>query len=799
MDRIDASYRYPATPRCHDAAVVQGDKYRFTILTPSLIRMEYSERGVFEDRATQVVINRQFEVPPFTVRHTGDMLKIYTDRVELTYHTQHPFGESSLTARFYGEWGDHTMTWRYKNTWPTYGNAPRTLFGTLRSLDVMKGPVPLEKGLMSGNFTEWDDSRSLILAEDGWVDERADDAVDTYLFAYRNHYVECLHDFLQLSGKLPLLPRYALGNWWSRYYPYSAEEYQALIEKFAEKQVPLSVAVLDMDWHITDIDKKYGTGWSGYTWNRELFPDHRAFLRWLHEKGLAVTANLHDREGIAPHEENYLPMAKALGIDWENGQKINFDFGNPRFVEAYFRYTHHGNEQDGIDFWWVDGFPENTSALAKADIPWMLNHYHCVDQLGRRKRAMLLSRNSGMGGHRYGVGFSGDTCATWEMLDFLPYFTATASNVGFGWWSHDVGGFMAGEHDDERMVRWTQMGVFSPITRLHSCDNPFMSKEPWNYGEVAERVISRYLRLRHELIPYLYTMNYQCFRDNITLIRPLYYYGGSHGMRNEYYFGDELLVRPITTRMDAVTRMGSCEVYLPDGLWFDFFNSRAYKGDRRYKVYRDIDGTPVFAKAGGIIPQAVLNGENGTANPQALKVDIFPGADNRFTLYEDDGVTLGYQNGESVVTRMTWKWGTNPVFTIDRPEGELSLIPARRDYTLVFRKLAGGDRVEVTVDEKAAAFTQRREGDALILQIGQVSGALTVRFADEVTVAKNDYVAEMDALLWRMQISYAQKWEISKILHRTETPAQALAELARGGYPADFRAAATEILLADRE
>lgn len=158
-------------------------------------------------------------------------------------------------------------------------------------------------------------------------------------------------------------------------------------------------------------------------------------------------------------------------------------------------------------------------------------------------------------------------------------------------------------------------------------------------------------------------------------------------------------------------------------------------------------------------------------------MDIFPGADNRFTLYEDDGVTLGYQNGESVVTRMTWEWGTNPVFTIDRPEGELSLIPARRDYTLVFRKIAGGDRVEVTVDEKAAAFTQRREGDALILQIGQVSGALTVRFADGVTVAKNDYVAEMDALLWRMQISYAQKWEISKILHRTETPAQALAEL----------------------
>ena len=112
----------------------------------------------------------------------------------------------------------------------------------------------------------------------------------------------------------------------------------------------------------------------------------------------------------------------------------------------------------------------------KRIFPGWLNHYHCVDKISRGERVMLLSRNCGVGGHRYGVGFSGDTYATWGMLDFLPYFTSTAANVGFGWWSHDVGGFINGIRDDEMMVRWEQFSVFSPINRLHSCDNPFMSK-----------------------------------------------------------------------------------------------------------------------------------------------------------------------------------------------------------------------------------------------------------------------------------------------------------------------------------
>ena len=798
MGRIDKRFKYKTSPVCSEGAAVTGEKYRFTVLTPALIRMEYSEKGVFEDRATQVVTNRRFEVPKFTVRETEETLLIRTECIELQYHKKFPFDKSSLTARFYGKWGDITNQWRFKNTTVYSGGLTvRNYWGTRANLDEFGGEVPLEKGVMAPDFAVWDDSRSMILADDGWVDERPDGIEDMYLFAYNNrHHLECLHDFLELSGKIPMLPRYALGNWWSRYHKYDDKEYLAVIRKFREKGIPLTVACMDMDWHITKIDKKYGTGWTGYTWNKELFPDHRAFLKQLHDDGLEVMLNLHDREGIGPHEDGYSEMVKRLGA--EDGEKINFDFTNPKYVEAYFDCMRHDREDEGVSFWWTDGFPENTGKLLKADIPWMMNHYNYIDTTRNGKRGMLLSRNCGMGGHRYGVGFSGDTYATWEMLDFLPYFTSNASNVGFGWWSHDIGGFMNGERDDEMMVRWTQFGVFSPITRLHSTNNPFMSKEPWNYNMMAEKAITDSLCLRHTLIPYIYTMNYHCYRDNITLIRPLWYYYPNHGKKNEYFFGDEMLVSPITSKANRVTQMGDTQVLLPPGLWFDFFSARRYTGDREYRVHRDIFNIPVFVKAGGIIPKTDFQNGNSIENPQKLIIDIFPGADNRFELYEDDGVSLAYEKGEGVITAMELLWSEKPVFTVDKPKGKLSLIPAKRDYELHFRKVSNCDSLRVTVNNVPVQFEKAYNGETLTVSVKKVTGRLEVSFESEVTVLKNNVAEEADKLLMSMQMSNTKKMYISSLLHNKGIQA-VLAEISKDFYDEAFRSALSEILLADCE
>src|SRR5699024_737172 len=137
---------------------------------------------------------------------------------------------------------------------------------------------------------------------------------------------------------------------------------------------------------------------------------------------------------------------------------------------------------------------------------------------------VILSRYAGPGSHRYPIGFSGDTFITWASLKFQPYFTSTASNVGYTWWSHDIGGHYGGSRDEELAMRWIQLGVFSPINRLHSSNSMFTGKEPWNFRETIQKSMSKYLHLRHELLPYLYTMNVQTAQEFHPLVLPMYYY-----------------------------------------------------------------------------------------------------------------------------------------------------------------------------------------------------------------------------------------------------------------------------------
>ena len=288
----------------------------------------------------------------------------------------------------------------------------------------------------------------------------------------------------------------------------------------------------------------------------------------------------------------------------------------------------------------------------------MLNHYHYLDSMRDGKRGMTFSRYAGVGSHRYPVGFSGDTIITWESLDFQPYFTANASNVGYGWWSHDIGGHMMGYKDDELSTRWVQLGVFSPIMRLHSSNSRFTGKEPWNYNLISETVMKKYLRLRHQLVPYLYTMNRLASQEGQPLVRPMYYLEPeqpeAYEVPNEYYFGTQLIACPITRPMDKKAGAASFEAWLPAGKWFDLFNGRVYDGGRKLILWRGIEDIPVLAKAGGILPMAALEPySNRIDNPEAMVVKVFPGSDGAFDLYEDDGVSLD-PAPTAAVTHMTW-------------------------------------------------------------------------------------------------------------------------------------------------
>ena len=793
---MEELYRIKTEGHAEDAAIIQGEKYRFTVLTEEMIRLEYCEDGQFEDRATQCVIDRKFKVPEYQVIENEESLEIITDKIHLVYNKQ-KFTDYGLSVQVRGNISVYHSIWHF-------GEEATDLRGTARTLDEADGAIELEHGIISRfGYGILDDSRSLVITEDGWVEPRKEDCIDIYFLGYGHEYEHCLKDYYHLTGKTPMLPRYALGNWWSRFYRYNDQEYKALMTRFEKEEIPFSVSVIDMDWHLVDIDPKYGSGWTGYTWNKELFPDPKEFMTWLHDHGLKVTLNVHPAGGVQAHEEKYKEMAEAMGRDWEKEEPVNFDVTDQKFLKAYFEYLHHPNEEEGVDFWWLDWQQGGLSKIPGLDPLWMLNHYHYLDSGRRGKRRLTFSRYAGMGSHRYPVGFSGDTIISWESLAFQPYFTANASNVGYGWWSHDIGGHMKGYRDEELSTRWIQFGVFSPIMRLHSSNSAFTGKEPWNYNAVSENIMKRYLKLRHEMIPYLYTMNYHASHDGQPLIRPMYYLEPeqpeAYEVPNEYYFGTELVVCPITEPTDKAAGTACVKAWIPEGKWYDIFSGLKYDGGRMLELYRSLEDIPVLAKEGAIIPLTDLTEyTNSVENPKELAVKIVPGKKNAFILMEDTGDTCEDKEENWAQTKL--EWINENEFIIHPANGNLDVIPKRRTWKMEFYGIADVDNLEVTVGGKAIETERIYDEKRHICQVNipetEVTEQITISFSKGYLLRENNKPAEIFALLYQAKIEYEVKEKIYAYMKEGKTSSEVLGIIQAMHLPDSVYGMLSEVLLA---
>ena len=673
--------RLETHPLADAANVVQGDHYRITVLDAGLVRLEHSESGEFEDRASQMVVNRAFGPSDFEVTETDNLLEIHTERFHLIYD-KGPFTTHGLSVHAKGGYHSTDSVWRYGLESPNLG-------GTARTLDEADGAIPLENGILAYDGVAMvDDSTSVLLDDEGWIHPRRSGSQDLYVFAYGRDFLRGLRALYELTGPAPLLPRFALGNWWSRYHPYTAQEYVALVDRFRSEGVPLSVGVIDMDWHWVEIDPRHGSGWTGYTWNTDLFPDPEQFLADLHERGLATSLNVHPAEGVHAHEAAYAAIAKRMGRDPADELPVSFDPTDPAFLEAYLEELHHPLEDEGVDFWWLDWQQGGVTKIAGLDPLWLLNHFHFLDSGRGGKRPLTFSRYAGIGSHRYPIGFSGDTEITWESLDFQPYFTATASNAGYGWWSHDIGGHFKGYKDDELATRWVQLGVFSPVNRLHSGLNPFNTKEPWRFSADAARVMKRFLRLRHELLPYLATMNVRA-HEGVPVVTPMYYdhpeSPEAYDVPNQFMFGSELLVAPITSPADPSTGLARVKAWLPEGEWVDVFTGLRYTGGRTIYLHRDLDTFPVLARAGAVLPLVPESDVvvTGTELPRTVEVRVFAGAAGELTLVEDR------DDERWARTRITYD-GTD--VTVHDVEGDPSTLPSDRRYDV---RVVGAEPVDV--------------------------------------------------------------------------------------------------------
>ena len=701
-----ASHLIPEfAPRADPEAVVHVPNLRVTVLTGRIMRIEYSPADSFEDRPSQPFWYRSQVVPPFTVSQEGGQLVVETDHLLLFYTLGTVPAAETLSVTLKSSGG----VWHYGD--PDTGN----LMGTYRTLDTIDGKVPLEKGLLSrSGWAVVDDSKTLVFTDDGWLTPREAPAgqLDLYFFGYGRAFRAALRDYRKLAGAVPVLPRWALGNWWSRYWKYTDEMLRRVILDFEAHEIPLSVFIIDMDWHITDTGNT-SSGWTGYTWNREYFPDPTATIDFIHEHGLKTALNLHPADGVHPHEEIYREFAQRVGADPDSAEPVRFDLADRKFTAAYFDLLHHPEEARGVDFWWIDWQQGTLSGMPGLDPLWWLNHLHFYDlsrpQGGGRpeKRPFIFSRWGGLGNHRYPIGFSGDTIITWDSLAFQPTFTSTAANVGYGWWSHDIGGHYGGIKDAELYTRWVQYGMLSPILRLHSTANAQLERRPFGWDAETLRLTRHAMQFRHRLIPYLYTMSWRDHAAGEAPFRPMYHdfpeEEAAYLCPDQYMFGSELIAAPYVQPRDPETGHARQVAWLPEEAWH-FFSGRHYPAGW-HALHGTLDDVPLFAKPGAIVP---LCEPDDWRAPGTLEIHVFPGASNTFDLYEDDGETNRYAGGDYCLTRFESEWSDRGlafrVFASDEP----------RTYTLKFRAVSepanitatlNGEPCPLAVDYDAAAQT----------------------------------------------------------------------------------------------
>ena len=719
-----------ADPVADPRNVVVDGNVRLTVLTPQLVRLEWAADGPFEDRPSLVFLNRRTPPVEFTRRVEHGWLVIATGQLRLRYRLKSGrFGPDNLSIALKN--ADSTVTWR-----PGTSDTAN-LQGTARTLDGARGPVPLEKGLLSRDGWALVDDSDRSLFDDSpwpWVVQRAPgERQDWYFFGYGHDYRRALADFTRVAGKIPMPPRFAFGAWWSRYWAYTDAELQRLVEDFHRYDVPLDVLVVDMDWHNTFELRWEGQprdqagqrlGWTGYTWDRAYFPDPDAFLGWTARQGLRTTMNLHPASGIQPHEAQYPVMARAMGIDPATKQYVPFRIEDKHFAEAYFTNVIHPLERQGVDFWWLDWQAWGNTSVPGLNPTWWLNYVFFTDMERQGlHRPLIFHRWGGLGNHRYEIGFSGDMHSTWPALAFETYFTATAANVGFGYWSHDIGGHIPGEVAPELYTRWIQFGIFSPILRTHTTKNANAERRIWAYPADFAEVMRDAFQLRYAMIPYIYTAARRAYDTGVSVVHPLYYdwpdADQAYAFADEYRFGEDLVVSPVVTPLDSSSALARVGLWLPPGDWVEWSTGARLSGPRVVDRSFALDELPVYVRAGAILPEQPRMERSGERPVDPLILDVFPGDSGSARIYEDAGDSLGYREGAYTFTPvLERRTGATVALTIAPVEGSFPGMLRERAYEVRLRGTWPPARViwqgaEVPYRADGSAPGWRYDGDRL--------------------------------------------------------------------------------------
>ncbi len=571
---------------------------------------------------------------------------------------------------------------------------PGNLGGMVRSLDVVGAHnLPeLPPSLLSRRGAVVIEDRSAALDPgDGFPRTRptGDGAHDLYVFAYGRDHRTALRDWIALTGRPALVPRYCHGLWWSRYHPHTQSEFLAIVDRFAAEGMPLDVLVVDVDWHLH--------GWEGYDFNSECFPDPEGFFAALRERGVHTAFNVHPRGAVMPADSNHAECLRSLPPGRvEPGAGIVFDLAraDEARISAGLRRPF---EDMGVAFWWTDGF---SAHLDGVDPQMATNHAFHVAALQRDdRRPVVFSRYGGHGSQRHGIGFSADSQSHWQVLAYLVDFTATAANEAFGTWSHDVGGFFGRRLDDELLRRWLQAAALWPVLRLHS--DTFGERLPWEYDDSVMNAARAVATLRRRLVPTLYSLAHELHRTGVAPYRPMHLafpdWPDAAGVHGQAMLGDALLTAPVA---EPAREPGA--VALRPGEWHELDTSlrsgRRLHGPAALDLRVGPQEIPVYGRAGGILVEQDARRRGVDGPPDPLMVTVFHGADGSFVHYDDDGITRAHEDGAVALTPIAYDDASATV-RLGPVQGDRSVLPAVRRVMVRLVGVDGAGSVE------AAPFT----------------------------------------------------------------------------------------------
>ncbi len=529
--------------------------------------------------------------------------------------------------------------------------------------------LTLSEGIVSGLFFDnpyraWID---LGASTPGTLEYRAQGG-EFRLYLMSGTPQQVLERYTELTGHMPLPPLWALGFHQCRWSYYPQSRVLEVANEFRKRRLPCDVIHLDIH---------YMDDYRCFTWDRRHFPDPRGMLEALHAQGMKVMTiidpGIQIRPGYRVYEEG---IAQDAFVKYPDGRRFNGpvwpgdchfpDFSKPE-VRAWWGRLYQGLIEDGVDAFWND---MNEPALITRQLGATVPDIVCHDGEGRRadhaeihntygmlmarasaegiaelrpdRRPLILSRSGWAGIQRYAIHWTADNMSTWDHLHLSIQMALNLGLSGVALTGPDTGGFGGGP-SAELFARWMQVGAFMPFFRVHSMiGSP--DQEPWAFGAQVEAICRQYLDLRYRLLPYIYTATWQSACSGIPIVRALSFAypedRATYDLDDAYLFGDSILVAPVLAE-GARER----EVYLPKGLWFDFWTGEQHPGGQWIRVQAPLERLPLFVKAGAVLPFWPVQQYVGEKSVDVLDLYAYAAPRKHESwLYEDDGLTPGAEH-----------------------------------------------------------------------------------------------------------------------------------------------------------